>query len=370
MPRRRHRSAAPKNIHQQQISQSSVSVDQFVTERIVWPGASDQRLKKITFCVVSRIIGQELPYLGSFIRHYASLGVASIYLFCNMIDDHARIVAYLRSLRVPGVSMGLHTWKNEVGANKELRDTGLVNLLEEDWVIGVDLDEYLVLPSGCSLQSLLSKHVSYGYRLRWFVVVDDAMHHTLLPPYHGFEVSQGKWMAKRTELNAVGLHSVFWRNMTHIDARKLPFGGSLIHFWGRSFLDQATKGVAQRGMTFLKGCEGLNKTVDMIASGRVPERLRMLAYFANRRTTRVVNASKPLLVVDHALERDIAGHLFGKDMNTSGVLVSQLHHIYLRFKARLFKRMSAQKSEELDFFDNNLVPLKLWLNTTVAEFGM
>ncbi|WP_119301312.1 glycosyltransferase family 2 protein [Dongia deserti] len=115
--------------------------------------APPARLPSTRFGVVA-MARNEAPYLLEWIAHYRLLGFSSITIYDNESNDASwRILAPLAKA---GIINAIH-WRNPPGQNKQRSayNDARVRLCNSlDWCLFVDLDEFLVLKEGATLEDL------------------------------------------------------------------------------------------------------------------------------------------------------------------------------------------------------------------------
>jgi hypothetical protein len=147
------------------------------TDKIVY---GIRRQQSSSFCVATRIIAQELPSTRSFLEHYASLGEQTFDMVCNQRSEHDCIVNVLSPVTTPNVKVVLHNYRTtgEITLrNMELlTNTAFFNMIEEDFVVGVNIEEFWALPDGIkSLSELTRTFPADIYFMEWFLVPNDQL---------------------------------------------------------------------------------------------------------------------------------------------------------------------------------------------------
>lgn len=297
-----------------------------------------------SFCVFSRIIIQELPYIKSFVKHYGHLGVRKFYFVNNKYEQHARLARFIEALATDlSTHITLHS-VHVTDADAALNDMELFRSIDEDFVISVDVDEYWMLPDGISsFGSLVEAHpAATEFRAQWIMVPNDDIYRSATTHYRGFRGANGKWMAKVSSLEQIAVTphkplfiDAFVKHTAVLEA------GELIHFWGRSFLDQLTKGLGQE--LHNRADERLDEVHRLMSEGKVPERLRMLAFLLSLDGNMNVDVSEDLLTIDHELEKEIASELLQINVASAKEEAEQIHDVYIVFKQRVAEAMSKEK---------------------------
>jgi len=323
-----------------------------------------------SFGLFVRVTEADLPYFGSFLKHYALLGVNKFYLMNQRFEeDHAELVAYVKNITLPTPTAIEFLSLDDIMHDDPVRTPGLVAAIGEDYIINVDADEYWVLPENVTdLAALVQEHPADIYYMRWVMVVSDDLESELSSPYSANVGFPGKWMARRSIIpqpnvpfRMFGHHVVptktgaelltlgdykYGMNWTvgekyhmsiQIFGKPLPAydsfsPGYMAHFWCRSFYDVILK--TQR---FNKGetCRSLSSYVKNLTE--VPERLRTLAFLSlNTRDPMTVDAGRELMQVDTALEQKLVLEAACEGSREADVeSIKSFHTSYLQYKEHL-----------------------------------
>lgn len=296
-----------------------------VTE-ITFPGHSQDGANTIleggleyqqsTFALVFRVHQPELPYLASFLHHYAKLGVTRFYAFTNFPWQHDTIADFIMKLPLRKVVLSLASGGEDADADALLKALG-VDFIKEEFVINVDTDEFWVMPPNVTdLQDLVTTRPGDVYFFSWLLVPNDHLHRTLHPPYMGLPGHTGKWMARVDALDkftGASIHTprlykgVDWkiRGRCGKDQTWVASGaaetGNLLHFAGRSFLDLLLKQLDQRGMTRPTSWRASDRALEV--NGTMPARFLTTAFLVSQEGARIpVDPGHRLLTVDRDLE--------------------------------------------------------------------
>lgn len=229
------------------------------------PGAS--RTPPATFAVYSRVIAAELPYLASFMNHYASLGVVAFYLRTNHPFESEAIDRYMRGVPLPAtvLTRRLHAVKDTTGAKGVSDNTGcgihdpiLFAQVQETFVIGVDVDEFWVLPRGmASFDALVTRDPAADmFKAPWVLHTarfqlgrSQLRRQQPQAILHGHSGHAGKWMARRSALLQVCTHKPrltvntkrIELHSNRCDPLNQSGAGVILHQWSRSFRDVVNK---------------------------------------------------------------------------------------------------------------------------------
>eukprot|EP00929_Paragymnodinium_shiwhaense_P027893 TRINITY_DN16271_c0_g1_i2.p1 TRINITY_DN16271_c0_g1~~TRINITY_DN16271_c0_g1_i2.p1 ORF type:complete len:408 (+),score=80.72 TRINITY_DN16271_c0_g1_i2:75-1298(+) len=302
---------------------------------------------KPTFAVFTRVIAQELPYVLSFVEHYQRLGVSHFYMLSNKEEDLPKVERYLRRWPVQGVE---YTFVfREGGADDILTSPGLLEHISEDYVVGVDCDEFWSLPHGLeTFHDLVAHDHSDAFHAHWAISANEHMRFDEQPPYHTYRMPNTKWIAKRRALHSVGgIHEAALKRGPGHHYRINWDAGKVVHFWARSFKDVAGKGLAQffRDGTHFKtssdksgpyhGCEGLNRTLELLDRGDLPERFKVMALMVLHPKPQRVHSSTPMLRIDTDMEDEQFAALVDGDQRSAETLLQKLERRYQEFKSCL-----------------------------------
>lgn len=305
-----------------------------------------------TFAVMSRLYIGELPFLASFVKHYRSLGARAFYFLNNQFEQHDEILAFLR---INGFKQIRVTLKSYQHADVEfptpstvVKDSLLLAMFQETFVINVDIDEYWMLPGNMSLVNYVAAFPGDCYFMHWLQVPSDALSECPHPPYIGHIGHRGKWMARAGNILDMRLSepvltqpsTVVGDSYTHHP----DLVGTLIHFWARNFKDVAVKAYSQIGVLKSKGYD---VTSNDVSNGRIPERLQILAFLVVQRELTsdrescnppdcwVVESATDLLQIDPNLQSRLSAQALRVPEETVDAEVGHLRELYVDYKAYL-----------------------------------
>lgn len=282
----------------------------------------------LIFCVVTRIFDAELPYVGSFIRHYAGLGVQRMFFVNTFRAHYSEVCEYVGQHVVEGTELVVTNTRSDDGEVNKMQNEALSPSMG-DFVINVDVDEYWVLPPSIpDLSTLVRVRPADVYQFYWLMVPFDRVTAVPRAPYRGFHGTNGKYMARPSNLRRLGVHRP---SLKGGGRRAATFStcGSLVHFWGRGFKDCLLKCVGQKiGNSKTSSKEELLR---LASEGDVPNRLKLLAYFCLQpRGARLRGDPRhTLLKVDRAKEDELL------QKKVSGAEFETVRALYLRFVRRL-----------------------------------
>lgn len=284
-----------------------------------------------SFCVVTRIFDAELPYVGSFIRHYISIGVSKFYFVNTHTAQFDEVQTYVAGLKVDGVEISIINTKDDNGKVNGMQNEALHDGMG-DFVINVDVDEYWILPPSIKdLPTLVKKRPADAYHFGWLMVPFDDIKGTPKPPYRGFWGHQCKYMVRHSCLRRLGIHRPYLKGGG--GKKKHVTCGIAVHSWGRGFKDCLLKVVGQKiGNSKTSSKEQL---LHDVSDGDIPNRLKLLAYFCRQPRCVPLKTSKPkhtLLAIDEVKEEE----LLSRKIQPSEFDLA--HKVYLSFARRLRSR--------------------------------
>lgn len=312
-----------------------------------FPGSSSHHTqpsqdgKADSFSVYTRIIEAELPYLDSFVWYYWSLGVKSFYMLSNQAGSHSLLLERISNISRFGPRIVLLF--REGPADSQLHQKKLFHKITEDFVIGVDIDEFWLLPSKfASLSDMVMHQPSDVYMASWQIAPNDKLTTRLSPPYHTYATRRGgKWMARKAVLKRIGIHDpevYAGTSMVHDE------GGTILHMVSRSFWDTIAKTAGQNlrgvGHGAYHGCEGADEMKRLLSEGALPWRLKQLAFHTNVPKALKVG-SLSLRPYNHSLEKIVTSTLLSATVSETVDLVGRYYKIYKTYKQCLGRVMKA-----------------------------
>lgn len=292
-----------------------------------------------SFGLVTRIFQNDLPYVGSFIRHYQSLGVTTFYFALTKKSHGANVREYL--LDLPFLeSTAWQLFKNDRPEPKRfpvgvLGD--MVKWVKEDYIVQVDIDEYVAL--SCSVSGfgeLVASEPNVAlFRFGWVTVpLDSHDSYIVQPPYRGVEWKGSKYLVRRAAVESIpaGDQKVKLNCPGEEDCQVRMLPKTLVHFFARSFGDGLVKAV---GNFHDNGQDSSWRKLRWLArQGRLPPRLRMLAYMAvgSGKSGSVLLDSErlPIVTIDRGQESRLL-----RSYNISAELAQQSLNAYAEYKANI-----------------------------------
>lgn len=303
------------------------------------PANTQKRKAQGSFALVTRIYTNDLPYVGSFIRHYQNLGVTTFYFALTRKSDGKDVREYL--LDLPFLeSTAWQLFKNDRPEPKRfpvgvLGD--MVKWVREDFIVQVDIDEYVTLT--CNLNSfgeLVASDPDVAlFRFGWVTVVIDSHDSFIVqPPYRGVQWKGSKFLVRRNAVESVpsGDQKIKLDCVDESDCQVRTLPKTLVHFYTRGFGDGLVKAV---GAFHANDQDSNSKKLRWLTrQGRVPPRLRMLAYMsvssAKSGSLLLDSAQMPIVTIDRGQESRLLKH-----HNVSKEVISQALAVYAKYKANI-----------------------------------
>jgi len=210
--------------------------------------------------------------------------------------------------------------------------------ITEDFVVGIDIDEFWVMPKGIStfveMIAADNNHADVHYAA-WAMTANDGLD-AQAPPYPVWQDKEYKWMARTSAIEEFQPHDP---HLKHDGKKKIKryYQGELLHFWGRTFTDPLLKGMTGTGTQ--KGGEGPANTIELLNKNLLPQRLKLLAFLANHRGEKHMSFDTPLLTRNGNLENQYTSAAFNTTMEQTQQILNKARHTYLTFKRCLAQQM-------------------------------
>jgi hypothetical protein len=222
---------------------------------------------------LTRVYKGELPYLKSWLLHYAQLGVSHFYLI-HTKDDTSEEAELLSVIRDCDVSFTLLRKPN--GEDSDACFNSFVPVFKEQYLLHVDVDEFLLLESA-TLREYIQGHPAQYYRFQWVMCPYDRDG----KPAHlaGSFQRDFKSMAETRLIQSIEPHVMICEGGDRVVTHE--GGSALIHYWGRSFTDILIKCLHGNELSPEKA-SSLEELTKCARLGRIPNRLKMLAVLSRR----------------------------------------------------------------------------------------
>lgn len=270
----------------------------------------------VTIGCLTRVFVGEIPYLSYYFDHYISIGIDKFYLVFADMREFERI----DSIIAPYKDRCKYIFETQ-GRNVNKALGVDVSEFETDYILSVDVDEFLYVAGDASLKDLISEANSPGFMMRWIMSPRDFddPHGKIT----GFRGHAGKKIARTNLITGIsGPHGfAYAENVTLGRDKRLQ----LVHYWGRSFNDIVIKCMYQ--MLPNSKRSSIAEMETLLESGKLPERLRVLASLV-RHDQNVVLDVEQRSVANTELEQELLS-VVSRDF------LDNLEAVYRKFKADL-----------------------------------
>ena len=224
-----------------------------------------------TACLISRVYIGEIPYIKAFVSHYIRLKFDKIYLIITRKDEEAEIRSYLNNYDNIEYLYPLND-----GDVKMLYMNHLIPYIKEDYVLHIDIDEFLDLGLN-NIKTLFQESLYDKYHFNWAIVVNDGLTSTKVASM-GQTHRNKPWKTMcKTSIIEEWVGAIDMKTKTGIEGHHSKY--NLIHYWGRSYNDLLIKSIYGNGFKDAKSCslESVIKYVDDPDVNELPNRLKMMA---------------------------------------------------------------------------------------------
>jgi len=243
----------------------------------------------LSVAIISRIYCGEGPYLFVFIDYYLNIGISKFYfVICEKVEEDV-LKLFLRKYE-----KYIHYFVHENGLehmDKNVFD-GCENIVEEDYLLNVDIDEFMYLKYKDKfydkIQDFIKENQYDKYHFDWIMVVNDGISKNT----EGFvKKKMGKTMIKvKNGIEKITCHDFELKNKNI----KIFYDEMyIIHYWGRTFEDIIIKCLC--GKLSDKKRTNLKEMVDEIYKKRLPVRFKMLALLSKVKKDIIV----PNFIIDN-----------------------------------------------------------------------
>jgi len=221
--------------------------------------------------IVCRIYLGEIPYIFGFIDYYLRIGVKKFYLIiCDKTEEKV-IKDFLKPY-----SKHIFYYVHRKPVKSIDRDgfEGFENLIREDYILNVDVDEFLYLKfkgkQYKTIQEFIIENPFDKYFFDWIMVVNDGCSSKNM----GFvKKKMGKVMVKSSNgIKKIICHDV---ELEKTDIREFYDDVFVIHYWGRTMEDIIIKCIF--GKMPDKKRTSLEVMIEDINKGILPVRFRLMA---------------------------------------------------------------------------------------------
>lgn len=256
----------------------------------------------LTVAVLTRVCAGELPYLGSFVRHYTGIGVNAFYLIINDARDadairgHEAFIGCNCRFIVNDLVSSDDSMRFNLSANFNIA----LPHVAEDYLLNVDVDEFLNVSPHGSIQGFIHARPVPVYCFRWLIANNDG----ICDPALAFQGVAGKQMCRTDHIKNINCHDFGFNR--EVQTKSIFAGYLLIHYWGRSFRDILIKTVSQVNLKTSKNAS-VPKLKTCGSPGELPGRFKAMA--AMSRVEKAISVPR-FVGIDTRLEEQIVRSLF------------------------------------------------------------
>jgi hypothetical protein len=278
-----------------------------------------------TVALICRVYKGELPYITSFIAHYKMIGVDTIYIVITKQSDSEQIKEYLSKQKYELVYL-----QQKTDENTDLNNMNdLLPLIKEDYLLHVDIDEYLDLEPHNNIKEVLKETSAERQYFNWTITVNDKISNNNYATYGQTHRNKPyKTMCKTSVIKAWdGPHDVIPNTeITTINSKY-----KLIHYWGRNFNDILIKTIHGNGLKDAKS-SSLEEFIKILQDDNVnslPNRLKMLALLSRCEKHIKLDKDYCLQFIDYKKEAELL------DCVTTQEERDKLYLRYVEFRNKL-----------------------------------
>jgi len=283
-----------------------------------------------SFQIITRYCLIESPYWKTFLEHYKSLGVTLFHICVQTNEDEedfkSKFKSYCPNFKIHKINVALKSF------NCKLLDPALKNTLV------VDSDEFIEIHQ---IDKWFDKLENYfDLKIPWAINTLENIYEDTSTGFYGHASKPActtKSIIKiksdhRFELN--GFRKEF-KNI-YIDQRYFIYFRSkfkkpnsvLIHFWSRSIKDVVLRTIFSRFKSFKQSDQ--SDFFEKIKSGKLPIRLKMMAYLNIQRKYLDLKYKFRSDYIDEALENQLL-----KTFGLTDILLDDIYKLYFDYKEKL-----------------------------------
>ena len=273
--------------------------------------------------LVVRYCHIEAPYWMSFIHYYASIGVKKIHVCVQRRSELEELESFDYPL---SIELKLHLLPDGLEPNDALRCLNIREIAADaEYLATLDCDEYYyAYDRSIKVSDVLSRYDVYGFQ--WILRPVVAPGDEKMP---GFLSKAKKQLALSRDVVKINPHRFDFsadRIMSLRFGKGIGCGIGIVHYWARSFEDALLKTLccAHSDTKTADQAEALS----LIASGRLPARLRMLAYMCNIESYFDLSLSSALSI-DKSLEGKILRRFMSEALVRKAFENFQVYRQYL-----------------------------------------
>jgi len=269
-----------------------------------------------SIAIVTRINKIELPYIGSFISHYNSIGVTRFYFVNQYQEQYDTIHEYISK-----ITSNFKLIQAETEEVNQMQHAAF-DCISEEFILHVDADEYLELRCGNSISDLIKKYDADLYLIKWVIVPNDRFEN--FPRIRGSLAAHTKVLIRKSIIldSKIRIHGYEKAKIkegikkVNVDRKH----ANLIHYWSRTFNDIILKSSVQVGLMSWKNTDEKNI---------IYPRLKILARLS--KMNRSFKLKGFYLNVDTEKESELINSISIED------IVKQQRDFYVEFKRNVNK---------------------------------
>jgi len=265
-----------------------------------------------TIGVVARMSDTELPYVASFARHYANLGAHNLYLICPDFDVCERAQRYAdtrQNLTAGSVDLfSLAASRLDCLAALDPRN---VECAEEDYILPVQISEYLVLGQGHGkFADTLKQHLNAtSFSFRWSLVPYDGVDDGPPLPYKAYAAGAPKYLVKKSAAKQLTMRQAATAKCDPNSGETCPIidlGPCLVYFYSRGLGDCALMDAAEDARAAPQPAGSLNLLAS-VKHGVPTPRMKHLAWSSATalRLGPYLQLEHKLLEIDRTMEDEL-----------------------------------------------------------------
>ena len=278
-----------------------------------------------TTSVISRVYLGELPYIKPFIHHYKMLQFDKIYLIITKSSEKEEIKQYLRDYDDSIVYIDQSICENVLMKNMN----EILANIKEDYLLTVDIDEFLDLKPHNDIQVLLREAKSEKQHFCWAITVNDGFSMTSYAT-RGQTRRSNPWktMCKMSCIDKWdGSHDVFTKEPIVGEISKYK----LIHYWGRNFNDILIKSIYGSGLKNAKSTslDNVKQNIYSDDINSLPNRFKMLALLSRCKKDIFLETDYCLKYIDLEKESELINSVITLEER------NKLYKKYVEYKNKL-----------------------------------
>jgi len=291
-------------------------------------------------CVVARIYSAELPFLAAFATHYGNLGVSMFYFIVTKPSEKALIEAHLEKLwpETVDANWGVLVFGGRQPGAWERTDVvaGQWEAVQQDFVLLIDLDEYLWLPQDIPSLPLLAQANPMVARFIFqslTVAADTRGSNPFAVVKAIHRVCGFRTMFRKRSMSHIKPDlrvELLCNGAQNLQCLSVSMGVSIVHYWSRSFHDAVLRSSLSEAKYAKSSAKDMEKDIE---AGQLPVRLKVLAYLVSTIEQEGSELLQPPMVDgDSDLEVELLRPVLTLPHMS---FVNKLHCLYGRFKKQV-----------------------------------